>query len=247
MFGRNKKRVSSARDEYSDRFSAILSSKEAEEREQKLQLERDLESMRKREEEADYNKKQKETWTKRMKIYRDIVNQIKNNPPVVRNFFETGEYDKFAKGITDPGDYKVALRAMADEAVKRDTLAEGQLAASLYSLTHHKGAFSKEEDYLTPPEKKKLLRFVDRVKDKYSSRELSIILGSYFNLPIKRTLEGKTFTFFVGLLGVVASLFFLSPLATGNVIGSIALNESSIMGILIFLLGIFSMAVSFRR
>jgi len=59
-------------------------------------------------------------------------------------------------------------------------------------------------------------------------------------------LENKTMLV-VSLLGVVVSIFFLSPNLTGNVVGSLSKSGSNVFGIIMFVLGLLGIYVSFKK
>ncbi len=159
-----------------------------------------------------------------------------------------GEYrrarEQYAKeGFGKKADYASAaeIKGYADEIMKNPSSVKEVVAAmQLYDVVN-------KED--SPAVKRKLIEVARRWVNSpnYNEGDMSII-GDFLREKLNGSegLEKKTLAV-IGGFGIIASLFFLSPVVTGNAIGSIGEMTSGILGGALFVLGVGGIFISCRR
>lgn len=246
-WGKTKKQKSGKiRDDYLNKFDDLVykskEHSEHESNEEAIRRKAIREQWREEDRQRLYNEKKK-SWISKMNLYRQTREQLKGNlfyrgNPKIKGL---AKYSKETlRGIQDEKErtnMEVQMKAEADDLMNRNSLDGVKLAMEFYKELGVAGKHSVQN---------KLVKFVGRTYRNYTPDQLSA-LRPYLNGSSEKSLERKTFTFFGGILGVVASLFFLSPIVTGNAIGNLVLKDSSIIGAVFFIVGILFLFVSFKN
>ena len=218
--------------------SRKYSNKDAEEKEIR---ERKLREQWERKDQEMLRRKKKKDWASKMGVYRQSREKFKENPfymgdPSSKDYVQLNrEIMRNVYGDKRFGG-EVQLKAEADELIRRNSLEGAKLAMDYYNEL---GVVRR------PSVKKKLIRFVERNVKRYSPNEL-LELRSYLEGASQKSLENKTLAI-IGSIGIIISLFFLSPIVTGHSIGNFILNDSSIVGAVCFFLGLFILFISFKN
>ena len=94
--------------------------------------------------------------------------------------------------------------------------------------------------------KRRLLKSYEKNPEPEYAKEVESFLKRNPARKEGKGLEKKFIPVIAGI-SIVASLFFLSPNITGNVIGNLTKNDSSVVGVTLFVLGIIGFFAYFRK
>jgi len=136
------------------------------------------------------------------------------------------------------------LSGMANELMKR-----GSFGNNLYFSIQGAKLYDKIGKANRNSVQRRLFNVYKTLKDKKENipSKYEKELEKIFSLePPKSSLEHKFIPVIAGA-SIIGALFFLSPNLTGNIIGNLTKNNSNIMGLVLFVLGLIGFLFYFRK